>query len=149
MEETEAICRRLYDGFAGRDPEAMMEVMADDFVGRVSKGMPLGVGGVHRGAKAMFIEVWGPIFGAYEMNVEVESMWACDEDTVVVIGNYRGVERSSRSRVDARFAHLLRVRHGRICSLEQITDTQSWSTVSGVAPRAPASVALAVMGSEP
>lgn len=149
MEENAVVCHRLYDGFARRDPKAMMDVMTDDFTGRVSKGMPLGVGGIHRGRKEMFGEVWGPIFGAYEMNVELESLLTCDDDTVVAIGNYRGVERASETRVDARFAHLLRVRDGRICSLEQITDTRSWVPVEDARKDPPSVVTLNEMGSEP
>lgn len=121
-----AVCRRLYDGFANRDPKVMMEVMTEDFSAQVSAGMPLGVGGAHQGRTAMFEEVWGPVFSAYEMNVEVETLLSCEDGSVVAIGNYRGVERSSEARVDARFAHILKLRDARVCSLEQITDTRAW-----------------------
>jgi ketosteroid isomerase-like protein len=98
--------------------------MTNDFVGEVSAGMPLGVGGQHEGSEAMLREVWGPIFARYDVRIDVERVLETDGGTVVVIGDYRGVERSTGRAFDARFAHVLSIRDERGSGLEQITDTR-------------------------
>ena len=128
MTDTVTIAQRLYDAIAARDAPAILDAMSDDFVGRVSAGMPLEVGGRHDGPEAMLHEVWIPVFAAFEMNVDVECFLPSGEDTVVALGHYRGVERRTGRRVHARFAHVLDVDEERITALEQITDTRCWAS---------------------
>lgn len=97
--------------------------MTEDFVGEVSEGMPLAVGGRHEGPEAMLREVWGAVFAAYDVSVDAERYLPCGESTVVALGRYRGVERATGRPLDARFAHVLAIREGRVSRLEQITDT--------------------------
>lgn len=118
--------RRLYDAFAERDPQLILESLHPDFVGHVSAGMPLGVGGVHRGPQAMLAEVWGPVFAAYEMRVEADELLPTADGRVVALGHYRGSVRATGEEVDAAFAHVLRIDDDRISELRQITDTTSW-----------------------
>jgi uncharacterized protein len=119
--------RRLYDAIAQRDVHAILDAMTDDFVGDVSEGMPLTVGGRHDGREAMLHEVWGPVFAAYDVSVDVERLLPSTDDVVVAIGRYRGRERATARPVDARFAHVLTVREDRVSALEQITDTGRWT----------------------
>lgn len=121
-----AAAHRLYAGFAARDSDAVLAELHPDFVGRVSAGMPLGVGGRHDGPPAMLREVWAPVFLAYDVVPEADELLACDDGRVVAVGAYRGTARGTGAPVDAAFAHLLRFRDGRISELVQITDTASW-----------------------
>jgi ketosteroid isomerase-like protein len=121
-----AAARRLYDGFAARDAVAIRDALSEDFVGDVSAGMPLGVGGRHEGRDAMLRDVWMKVFGAYDMRVEAEDFHVAGDDVVVAVGAYRGVERASGRDVEAGFAHVLTVREGRVTALRQITDTERW-----------------------
>jgi ketosteroid isomerase-like protein len=125
-----AIAQRLYDAFAARDGEALLAAMTEDFVGTVSAGMPLGVGGRHQGRDAMLRDCWAQVFMAYDMNVEPDRYLVCAPDEVVVLGSYRGSERATSDPVDARFAHVLTLRDGLVASLEQITDTRSWAAAA-------------------
>jgi ketosteroid isomerase-like protein len=122
--------RALYDGMRDRDPQAILAVLAPDFVGDVSPGMPLGVGGIHEGPEAMLQNVWGRVFGAYELQVEAEELLPAGDDRVVALGAYRGTERETGHEVDAAFAHVLTVRDGRITRLQQITDTARWTATA-------------------
>ena len=119
--------QRLYDAFAARDPQAILASLHPDFVGEVSAGMPLGVGGHYEGAETMLREVWAPVLANYEMSVEAEELLPSGDDLVVAIGHYRGSERATGAEVEAAFAHVLRIDAGRIASLRQITDTASWT----------------------
>lgn len=126
MFEPVAAARRLYDAFAARDAVAIRAALADTFVGEVSDGMPLGVGGRHDGPEAMLRDCWGPVLAAFDMRVEPERFLDCGDGCVVVLGRYRGPHRAGGWEVDAAFAHVLTVRDGRIAHLRQITDTARW-----------------------
>jgi ketosteroid isomerase-like protein len=119
------LARRLYDGFIAHDAVAIMGLLQPQFVGEVSAGMPLGVGGRHDGAETMMREVWAPIFSAYDVRVEADELLECGE-RVVAVGGYRGTERASGAAFDAAFAHVLTIEDGMIAALRQITDTATW-----------------------
>ena len=125
MSSTIEGARRLYEAMAAVDPEAIRDSLAEDFVGQVSAGMPLGVGGRHEGRDAMLGDVWMPVFAAYDVSLEVERYLPSGEE-VVVLGHYRGTARGDGREFGALFAHLLTVGPDGIRSLEQITDTASW-----------------------
>jgi ketosteroid isomerase-like protein len=111
---------RLYAAMRARDPRAILAALDEGFVGEVSAGMPLGVGGRHDGPQAMLRDVWGPVFTAYDALPDVEELVPAGEDRVVALGRYRG------DGFTAAFAHVLTVRDGRITELRQFTDTRSW-----------------------
>ena len=119
------LVRRLYDGFLAHNPAAIMALLQPGFEGRVSAGMPLGVGGPHSGAEAMMRDVWVPVFTAYDVRVEADELLECGE-RVVAVGGYRGTERQGGAPFDAAFAHVLTIDDGLITALRQITDTASW-----------------------
>lgn len=122
--------RRLYDAFAAHDAPGILDALSEGFVGDVSEGMPLDVGGVHIGREAMLREVWGPVFGAYEIRVELDELLPSGPDHVIALGHYRGSDRHDGAAVDARFAHVLTVADDRITALRQITDTNRWRIAS-------------------
>jgi ketosteroid isomerase-like protein len=122
--------RALYDAMAAHDPAAILAPLDDEFVGLVSRGMPLEAGGRHDGPEAMLRDVWGRVFAAYDMRVEPDELLPAGPDRVVALGRYRGVQRGSGHEVDARFAHVVTVRDGRITRLEQITDTACWTAAA-------------------
>lgn len=126
MTEQLDVARRLYDGFRAYDAEAILAQLHPEFEGIVSAGMPLGVGGSHRGPERMMADVWVPVFGAYDVRVEADELLPAGESAVLAVGGYRGRERGSGASFDAAFAHLLGFRDGLIGSLRQITDTASW-----------------------
>lgn len=124
------VARRLYDGFLAPDPEAILAQLHPEFEGIVSAGMPLGVGGRHRGPERMMADVWAPVFASYDVRVEADELLPAGDSAVLAIGGYRGRARASGRPFDAAFAHLLGFRDGLVGSLRQITDTASWPSPS-------------------
>ena len=127
MTDQIAAARRLYEAFDSRDLEALRDALADDFVGQVSEGMPLGVGGEHFGPEAMIRDVWSKVLATYELRVDAQHFYPSGDDHVVAVGHYRGSVRASGQLIEASFAHVLTIRDGRIARLHQITDTGSWA----------------------
>ena len=125
----------LYEAINAHDPHAVLAAMAEDFVGEVSAGMPLGVGGRHDGREAMLAEVWGLVFAAYDVSLDVEHLHEASEAITIAIGHYRGSERAGGRRFEARFAHVLETKDGLVSRLEQITDTAQWPRSEGRNPR--------------
>lgn len=135
MTEVLATAHRLYDALQAHDAARIVAALADDFVGEVSAGMPLGVGGRHDGPNTMLRDVWARIFSAYDVRIDVERYLVSRDDVVVALGHYRGFERATGRPVDARFAHVLSIRRDRVAGLEQITDTRSWTPGAADEPR--------------
>jgi ketosteroid isomerase-like protein len=120
------VSERLYAAFAARDGAALLSVLHPGFVGVVSAGMPLGLGGRHDGPETMLGEVWVPVQSAYDVAPVADELLPSKPDRVVAVGAYRGTVRATRVPVDAAFAHILRIDDGRVSELIQITDTASW-----------------------
>jgi ketosteroid isomerase-like protein len=118
--------RNLYAAMAARDVDALLDAMHADFAGKVSEGMPLGVGGRHEGRERMLREVWAKVFAAYDIAPQVTRYIETGGAELVAIGRYIGTARETGRTLDAAFAHLLSSRDGRVASLEQFTDTQRW-----------------------
>lgn len=117
----------LYKAFGGHDAEGMLAVLHPEFVLKVSAGMPLGVGGEHRGPQAAMRDCWGVIFGAYDTApVPDDFVWS-GSGRCVALGSYRGTVRDTGLPFEAAFAHVLTVRDGLVAELVQITDTASWT----------------------
>ncbi len=53
-------------------------------------------------------------------------------DTVVVEGRYRGTMKATGVPVDAQFAHIWRLRDGKVVRFQQYTDTGQWLEAAGV-----------------
>jgi ketosteroid isomerase-like protein len=120
------IAERLYDAFRERDAVELRALLTDDFVGQVSAGMPLAVGGRHEGRDAMLAEVWGPVFAAYDAAPIPDRYLPAGRGEVVVLGFYKGNLRADGREFSARFAHHLTIGADGVSALEQITDTRSW-----------------------
>lgn len=114
MSSNTEVARRLYDAFAARDADALLSVLHPSFVGLVSAGMPLGVGGRHDGPELMLAEVWAPVFSAYDVVPAADELLPTGPDRVVAVGAYRGTARATGAPVNAAFAHVLRIEDGRV-----------------------------------
>ena len=51
----------LYRALASGDRDTINALLSDDFVGHAAAGLPLGMGGEHRGAEAMQRNLWWTI----------------------------------------------------------------------------------------
>lgn len=117
---------RLYDGLATRDVQMLGSALHAQIVVVASAGMPLGVGGAHVGVERAIKDLWGVVYGSYDISPAPDSMWTTPDGVIVVHGWYRGFVRRTSEPVDAEFVHLLRLDDGLVIELRQITDTASW-----------------------
>ena len=127
MPEIEELVRRLYAALAAGDRDEVLAVLDPEFEGRLAEGMPLGLGGIRGGARAMQADGWWAIGRAFAVLAEPEEWIPCADGRLLVVGRYRGAARSTGRAVDAGFAHLWAAADGRLTSISQYTDTAVWA----------------------
>lgn len=120
-----ALARALYPALAAGNRDAVLELLADDFVGVLSAGLPAPIGGRHEGRSAM-VDGWWAIGRRFGVRAEPSRWYPCGAGRLVVTGRYRGRHRNADIEIDAVFAHVWTSAHGRLASLHQITDTVAW-----------------------
>jgi 2-(1,2-epoxy-1,2-dihydrophenyl)acetyl-CoA isomerase len=124
--------QQLYRALAAGDREALTKLLHPDFVGQVTDGLPLDMGGRHDGPEAMRRDVWWTIGRHYKVEVQPEEFRLLDDGRLFVAGHYRGEGRTSGRRLDAAFIHLIAfASDGRIASLQQLTDSAAWVQALG------------------
>jgi 2-(1,2-epoxy-1,2-dihydrophenyl)acetyl-CoA isomerase len=124
--------QQLYRALAAGDREALSTLLYPDFVGQVTDGLPLDMGGRHDGPEAMRRDVWWTIGRHYKVEIQPEEFRLLDDGRLFVAGHYRGEGRTSGRRLDAAFIHLIAfAADGRIASLQQLTDSAAWAQALG------------------
>jgi 2-(1,2-epoxy-1,2-dihydrophenyl)acetyl-CoA isomerase len=124
--------QQLYRALAAGDREALSTLLHPDFVGQVTDGLPLDMGGRHDGPEAMRRDVWWTIGRHYKVEIQPEEFRLLDDGRLFVAGHYRGEGRISGRRLDAAFIHLIAfAADERIASLQQLTDSAAWAQALG------------------
>ena len=127
-----SLARELYRALAAGDRDGLDRLLSDDFVGHAAEGLPLGMGGEHRGREAMQRNLWWKIGKHFDVEAQPDGFRLLDDGGLLVAGHYRGVARRSGRPLEAEFTHVLAFDgHGRITSLRQLTDTAAWIEALG------------------
>jgi 2-(1,2-epoxy-1,2-dihydrophenyl)acetyl-CoA isomerase len=122
-----AAVRSLYRALAAGDREMLAKLLHPDFVGHATEGLPLGVGGEHRGPDAMRREVWWQLGRHYNVEAYPDEFHALGDGRLLVAGRYRGEARRSGNKLEAAFHHVIGFADdGRMTSLDQLTDSAAW-----------------------
>ena len=125
------LARAFYAALASGDRDQLDALLHPEFTGRTAEGMPFGIGGDHESPKAMRRNAWGMIARHFEARAEPDRFLELADGRLLVTGRYRGRGKQSGAPLDADFAHLIAIEHGRIKSLEQYTDTARWHDAAG------------------
>ncbi|MEZ0050212.1 ketosteroid isomerase-like protein [Mycobacterium sp. MAA66] len=120
------VVARLYAAFAAGDGPTLAGLLHPEFTGRVSDGMPFGLGGIVHSPEQMLRDVWGATHTHYETTPHPDEYLAVGRDRVIVLGYYRGRSRATHRQYEAAFTHDITIRDRKIASLVQITDTKRW-----------------------
>ncbi|HVK28650.1 MAG TPA: enoyl-CoA hydratase-related protein [Nocardioides sp.] len=129
-----ALVEGLYDALAAGDRAAIVDALADDFVGRLTPGLPFGIGGEHLGPDAMVRDGWFAIGAHWRVRAEPASYTLLGDGRLQVQGTYRGKGRASGLSFEAWFVHQWELRDGRVCGLTQLTDSAAFVAALGRQP---------------
>lgn len=116
----------LYEALLAGDQARLRALLADDFVGDLTPGLPNGYGErTYQGREVMLTEGWGRVGEDFAMGPSVEEIVVTD-DYVIGRGYYVGTAIPTGKPVRARFAHFWRVEDDKITSVVQVTDSAAW-----------------------
>ena len=129
MDDRLSTAARLYAALADTDAPTLYALLTDDFTGRLTAGLPHGLGREYTGADDMIRRGWGGVARHYTMRPVPEEYLATTDGRVVVLGTYRATARATGREMAAPFAHVLSFDgdSGRISGLVQVTDTAPWA----------------------
>lgn len=121
MSASTDLIRNLYAAFARGDIPAVLGALAPDAAWTESEGGPYG--GTYRGPDGILSGVFMKLGGEWDGFAAVPAQYVAEGDTVVVVGEYSGTFRATGRSMRAPFAHVWKLRDGRVATFTQITDT--------------------------
>lgn len=121
MTQPSDIVRNLYAAFARGDIPAVLGALAPDAAWTESEGGPYA--GTYRGPDGILSGVFMKLGGEWDGFAAVPAQFVAEGDTVVVVGEYSGTFRATGRSMRAPFAHVWKLRDGRVAAFTQITDT--------------------------
>jgi ketosteroid isomerase-like protein len=125
------IVRAVYEAFAKGDVAAVLGAFDPRIEWREAEGIRYADGNPYSGPQAVAEGVFQRIGSDVENFVVLPQDFIEDGDVVVVEGRYRGKVKATGTPIDAQFAHVWRLRDGRIFRFQQYTDTRQWAEAAG------------------
>jgi len=120
----------LYAALQSDDVPALLRLLHPSFRGELTRGLPLGLGGVREGLDAMLAEGWGAVAEAFDLTPRAERLF--DGGTVLIArGWYEGRARPSGRPLRAAFAHFWSFDGSRFTGVWQVTDSAAWAEALG------------------
>ena len=113
----------LYPALVAGDRPAVERLVAEDFTGTLTEGLPFEIGGVHEGRERMIEDGWWALGRNFSLRVEPSEWIDCAGGRLLVLGRYVGRARSTGAPVDAVFAHVWTARDGQLSAVWQLTDS--------------------------
>jgi len=120
-ESNRELVRSAYVAFNRGDIPAVLDRMDEDVRWQEMEGLPHG--GINRGPEAVVENVFQTIQEEWEVWQANPDEFIESGDTIVVLGQYIARCRATETDVQSPFAHVWRLRQGRIQSFRQYTDT--------------------------
>ena len=121
-----AIAADLCQALAAGDRARLAELLHPGFEGRVTEGLPLGLGGQYHGPDAMRRDFWGRIGRSFAVRAVPAEFCLLPDGRLMVTGRYSGTARGGGT-LNADFVHFLSFADGRISGLVQLTDSAQWA----------------------
>ncbi|KAF3887459.1 MULTISPECIES: nuclear transport factor 2 family protein [Nostocales] len=131
------IVKRLYTAFAERDTNTILELFDPKIEWIQNEGFPQG--GKHIGSDAVINDVFAKFRKDWEIWQAVVDEWLSAGDTIIALGEYRGIHKSTGKSMTAAFAHVYKLKNSRIVRFQQYTDTLKIAEAMQPEPNQPAS----------
>jgi uncharacterized protein len=130
MSNTDPV-RALYAAFAKGDMPAALATMAPDIVWNEAENYPYADRNPYNGPEAVLHGVFARIGGDWENFAATPDEFIDGGDTIVSLGHYSGTFKATGKPMRAQFAHVCRVKNGKITSFQQYADTLGTAIAMG------------------
>jgi ketosteroid isomerase-like protein len=117
------VVRALYAAFAKGDMPAALATMAPDIVWNEADNYPYADRNPYIGPQAVLHGVFARIGADWEGFSVASDELIDGGDTIVSLGHYGGVCKATGKPMRAQFAHVFRVKDGKIAGFQQYADT--------------------------
>ena len=117
------VVRSLYAAFAKGDMPAALATMAPDIVWTEADNYPYADRNPYIGPEGVLHGVFARIGADWENFTVVSDELIDGGDTIVSLGHYGGVYKATGKTMRAQFAHVFRVKNGKIAAFQQYADT--------------------------
>ncbi len=125
------IVEQLYAYFAEGNVEAVLAGMTEDVVWNEAESFLYAGGNPYIGPQAVLDGVFSPILADFDnFRLEGISLSSVDDDGVLGMGRYKGTFKANGMDLDAQFAHVFRLKEGKVASFQQFTDTKKAYDIS-------------------
>jgi len=115
------IIKTLYEAFAARDRDRILEIFDPQITWVQNEGFPSG--GTHIGAEVVLDKVFAPFRRDWDNWKAIVRRWLDAGEAIVALGEYKGTYKATHRSMTAVFAHVYWLRNDRIVRFEQYTDT--------------------------
>lgn len=115
------IVKRLYTAFSARDTDSIRQIFDPEIEWIQNDGFP--GGGRYIGVDAVLKDVFAKFRSDWDTWQAIVEEWLDAGNTIVALGEYRGTHKSTGKSTKAAFAHVYRLKDGRIFRFQQYTDT--------------------------
>jgi ketosteroid isomerase-like protein len=148
-QENVALVRGLYDRFAEGNIAALLAALSPQVIWNEAENFPYADRNPYRGPDAVGEGLFARIAADWELAVLPHEFLDAG-DTVVALGRFKGRLKANGRALDAQFAHVFRVRDGRIVAFDEYADTWQAAQAMGRAggestPVAEARLAVATL----
>ena len=117
--------RALFAALQGGDVNALHHLLAPDFRGELTPGLPGGFGRVYDNLDSMIADGWGAIGQLFDMRPEPDRL-IDGGDVLIVRGHYVGTAKPTGRAIRADFAHFWSYDGERFTGVKQVTDSGAW-----------------------
>ena len=117
------LIKGLYAAFARGDVPSVLAAMAPDIVWNEAENFPYADGNPYVGPEAVLNGVFARLGGEWDGFSAVPDEIIDAGDTIVSLGRYGGAPKLTGKKISAQFAHVWRLKNGKVTSFQQYTDT--------------------------
>ncbi len=133
--ENGEVVRDLYEAFARGDIPSVLAAFDSKIEWREAENFIYADGNPYVGSSEVLEGVFQRLATEWDGFAAVPDEIHAGEDAVVAVGYYTGVYRATGTAVRAQFAHVYKLREGKVVSFQQYTDTLQFHRAVGAAAR--------------
>jgi ketosteroid isomerase-like protein len=125
-----SLVKLVYESLARGDVPGMLALFDPQIDWREAEGFAYADGNPYIGPDAVLKGVFGRLMTEWDGFAATPREFLATPDGVVALGRYTATNKMTRLPLDAPFAHVWRVRDGKLRGFQQFTDTAQFANVS-------------------